>query len=99
MNNRTLLHGSCRRRLKEASLLAVLISALLVSAQGQPASPASASATLVNAAPKPDTIVAKTENSRTWERLNYSASSSGRIITNKSHYVELATGLHYRGKD
>ena len=47
----------------------------------------------------PYEIVSQDANSRTWERIAYEQSPSGRWFPHIHRYQELATGLHYRGAD
>ena len=87
------------------TLLLVLGSQLGAASQDlatTPASPSTNDATAPSLASY--SIVARTSNSRTWEwtpsiASPFSGTISGKAVTNKHRYVELATGLYYPGQN
>ena len=64
--------------------------------QAAAVSPADAYPPLQVPDPTPYSIVDRTADSRTWERTTYSATPSGAVVSRKTRYVEMATGLHFK---
>jgi|GEM_PF-759283 len=53
-------------------------------------------ASLSSGSPLPaPTVVERGRDHRVWERVTTNTLHDGRVVTNKSGYVELATGMHY----
>ena len=83
-------------RMKTSFNLAFL-ALTLVGAQAQVASPQIIQTGANKIVPPPTAyaVVARTANSRTWERTVYERGTNGQAVARKSRYTEIGGGLHY----